>query len=308
MESSPKPHRRALVIINGKARRVDEAVDAAIDRLRASGVDCERAAPESVEALREAVRRGRGSFDMVVLAGGDGTLNAAIPALLNEGAPLGILPLGTANDLARTLAIPLQPEAAAEVIAGGQVARIDVGYVNGHPFFNVAHVGLGVHARHQLRGDLKRRWGPLSYPLSLILAVRGFRPFHVGIEADGETRWLRAVHVGVGNGRYYGGGVPVVDDADIDDGRFDLYCVRAGSALGMFRAAIAVLTGRQNTSPEVWRHRARQVRLRTRRPRRVVADGETVTRTPAEFTVRAAAVAVIVPRADDERKDTSHVA
>src|ERR671926_181555 len=90
------------------------------------------------DLLRE---RGR-AFDLVMLGGGDGTMNAAASALVEIGRPLAVLPLGTGNDLARTLGIPLDPLAAAEVAAAGRTRRIDLGLVNGRPFFNVACVGL----------------------------------------------------------------------------------------------------------------------------------------------------------------------
>ena len=82
--------------------------------------------------------------DLVVIVGGDGTVNAALRGLMETGLPLGILPLGTANDLARTLRIPADPSAAAAVIIGGQMRRIDVDQVNDQFFINVASMGLSV--------------------------------------------------------------------------------------------------------------------------------------------------------------------
>ena len=104
----------------------------------------------------------------MIVAGGDGTLNAALQGLVEAGLPLGIIPLGTANNLARTLGIPSDPAGACEVIAAGHRRRIDLGWVNGRYFCTTASVGLSVQITEELSPEAKRRWGPAAYALAAV--------------------------------------------------------------------------------------------------------------------------------------------
>jgi diacylglycerol kinase family enzyme len=106
------------------------------------------------EQLSALIREHGGEVDLVAVAGGDGTMNAAAEGLVATGLPLGILPTGTANDLARTLGIEADLEAAVKVIAAGHTRRIDLGLVNGHPFFNVASMGLSAELASMLTRDI----------------------------------------------------------------------------------------------------------------------------------------------------------
>lgn len=110
------------------------------------------------------VREDRRRLDVVIIAGGDGTLHAALPALRGTGAPLGALPRGAASDFARTLGLPPAVESAARSILAIRVRWTDVGRVDGRPFLNVARIGLEARARDAVAGSRKRRWGIGSYP------------------------------------------------------------------------------------------------------------------------------------------------
>lgn len=297
--AAPVPDRRALVIANQSAGGPEEALEEALDVLRAHHFSCTRISQPDPKRLHDVLRHGRANHDVVVVAGGDGTLNLALPAFLGEGAPLGILPLGTANDLARTLGLPANPVEAALAIATGRVTYIDVGRVNGRYFFNVAHIGFGASARRFLTPERKHRWHVLAYPISLFHSLRTYRPFMVRIHVDGQRRKLLVLHVAVGNGRYFGGGVPIAEDAGIRDARLDVSCIRAGGLLTLLRALKAMLRGKP-APDSVWRASGRQVELYTSRPRRINADGEEISRTPGFFEVipRTLPVVVQVERAD----------
>jgi hypothetical protein len=157
--------------------------------------------------------------------GGDGTLNACASALVETGLPLGILPLGTGNDLARTLAIPTALEAAADVIVAGRQMHIDVGEVNGVPFLNVASIGMSVQLAEELTADVKRRFGALGYLVAAMRTLRKARSFRASIASPAGQVHVRTLQIAVGNGRHYGAGMTVAAHARIDDQLLDLYSI-----------------------------------------------------------------------------------
>jgi YegS/Rv2252/BmrU family lipid kinase len=295
----PAPVRpaRALVLSNPKARRGDAEIAPVVARLEAGGIAVRRecfSGPDEVEAD---ILRGAGWADCVVVCGGDGTLNAAIPAMLKTGLPLGILPLGTANDLARTLHIPDSLNAAADVILAGHRRVIDIGWVNEHPFFNVASIGLSVDLTRELSSGLKKRWGRLGYALAGWRALRRARRFSAWITEGGETTRVKTVQIAVGNGRHYGGGNVVEETAEIDDGHLDLYSLELSN---VWQLALGLRTFRSGTHgawDEVRTARGTEFEIQTREPREVNADGEIVTETPAVFRIQPKALTVLAPRA-----------
>ena len=232
----------------------------------------------------------------MVLGGGDGTLNAALPGLIATGLPLGIIPLGTANDLARTLGIEPDAAVAAKIIAAGHRKRIDIGEVNGHPFFNVASVGFGVDLTRALTHDAKKRWGVLGYAVAGLRTLQRLSSFTIDIDQDGKTVHRgRTVHLAIGNGRHYGGGMTVSEHAMIDDGRLSVYSLEVRSRWRLLFLLPAMRRGDHGKWQEVVTLAAADIGVRTRRPRSVNADGEIVTKTPAHFRVLPAAIEVFVP-------------
>jgi diacylglycerol kinase (ATP) len=160
--------RRALMLVNPNARRGTAALEPVVERLRAGGVDAVIERFETPDEVSSDIARRRHEADLVVVCGGDGTINSAAKGVLETGLPMGIMPMGTANDLARTLGIPDDLLQAAEIIVRGHTSRVDLGEVNGHPFFNVASMGLSVELARGLTPEAKRRWGKLGYALAAL--------------------------------------------------------------------------------------------------------------------------------------------
>ncbi|WP_084798455.1 lipid kinase [Pleomorphomonas koreensis] len=288
--------RRALILANPHSRSAGAGVDAAIEELRGGGIDVLRPDWHEGEDLAETIRRHGDAVDRVVVVGGDGSLNAAAPGLIDTGLPLGILPGGTANDLARTLGLPVDMAEAARVIAAGRTRVIDVGEVNGKPFFNVASLGMSASLADRLSRETKRRWGRLAYALTATEVLIGARPFSAVIRADGgEEIAVRTLQIAVGNGRHYGGGMVVAETAEIDDSRLDLYSLEFEDVWKLPLMALAFWEGRHGLMDEVRTLSGEGFEIRTRRPMPVNADGEIVTTTPAVFRVRPGAVTVFVP-------------
>jgi diacylglycerol kinase (ATP) len=216
---------RALLLLNLKARRGRDTGPDAAERLRKLGLDVEVIEIRDPAGLPDLVRRRAPDVDRVVVAGGDGTLNAVLQGLAGRGTPLGIVPVGTANNTARALGLPTDLEEACAAAAGSTTRRIDLGKVNDRWFFTTASLGISVAVTRLLTSDLKRRWGKLAYAYTALRAVLERRAFDADIIAGPQRLQLRAVQIVVGNGRYYGSALPVAEDAEIDDGWLDLYAV-----------------------------------------------------------------------------------
>lgn len=252
--------------------------------------------PEDPCRISSLIRELGPGFDLVILAGGDGTMNRSAAALLETGLPFAVLPLGTANDLARTLQIPVDPAAACQVIIAGRRHAIDLGRVNGHYFFNVASTGLSVRVARRLSGEIKQRWGVFGYLQSLVQAFRANRPFTLDVLCDGEHHRLRSIQAAVGNGRHYGAGMTVRADAQIDDHLLHLYSLEPIGFLRLASLALALRTGRYRRTDRVQTLTGRQLELKTeKKPLPIDADGEVITHTPAHFDVLPAAIEVYVP-------------
>ena len=242
------------------------------------------------------IRRNQDKVSAIVIGGGDGTLNVAVDALVETGLPLGILPLGTANDLVRTLKIPTTLPEACAVIANGYLKPIDLGRVNGKYFFNVASCGLSIKITQELSGRMKKKWGSLAYVIATLKTLISARRFSVAIQIDGRKEIKRrSLQIAVGNGRYYGGGLTIAEDAAIDDQRLDLYSLEIPSWWHIFFLIPALRSGRFSEKIGIWRMEGKKIKIWTRQPKRVNTDGEITTKTPALFELCPKILQVFVP-------------
>jgi YegS/Rv2252/BmrU family lipid kinase len=289
------------VLANPRARNGAAALGPALAILRESGAEVVQHVRAAGQTPAEAIlsRAGEG-FSAVVLGGGDGTLNAAAPALLRTGLPFGILPLGTANDLARSLGIGPDLVAAARVIAAGRLRRIDLGTVNGIPFFNVASIGFSAELAQELTAESKRRWGRLGYAIAAFRLLRRLRPFTAWITQEGRVRKIRSIQLSVGNGRHYGGGMTVADHAAPDDGKLDVYSLEVDHWWRLLALLPALRRGTHRHWKDVRAFPAQSCAVATKRPMPVNTDGELTTMTPAMFRLLPGCVSVFVPGAGEQ--------
>ena len=291
----PLSSKRVLLFHNPKARSSGGAIEPVCARLAAKGCAVTVEPFENLPEIARDVSRLCGSADMIVVCGGDGSISSAAPAVMESGLPLGIIPTGTANDLARTLNIPLDLDAAADVIASGHTRRIDVGMVNGHAFFNVASIGLSSELAQKIAPETKRRFGRLGYAVAALRILSGAQRFRANIVGNQTGTKVKTYQIAIGNGRLYGGGNVIAEKAAIDDGRLDLYSLEMPNLWKLALMARAFRTGTHGAWKEVRTARWAQFYIETQRPMPVNADGEIVTSTPAQFSVRPAAVTVFVP-------------
>ena len=283
-----------LVVINPNASRAEEALPKLTEWFAEN--DAVVMIAHKKKNLKALLKAHGPEADRIVIGGGDGTLSKALPALLKLKKPLSVLPLGTANDFARTIGLPADPLQAAEIALEGPEHAIDVGLANGKPYLNVASVGVASEVIKRQSKALKRTWRVAAYAISLMQAAKRLQPFVADLEIDEGRRWSAAVYqVSVANGRYHGGGLVVAEDAAIDDGKLDLYVVYPGTFWQLFACLTHLRFGLMRKPDVLGRGSATRVKLATSPPRDVDADGRLVTETPAEFTLKHKALKVIVP-------------
>jgi diacylglycerol kinase (ATP) len=293
--------RSAAVVINAGSRR-GAAHELALDQMRRAGVPISTvhrvlSGAELAGTLDQVVAEGH---DLVVVGGGDGTVSFAAGRVAGTDVMLGVLPLGTANDLARTLEIPNNLAEACAAIADGKVVDIDLGRANGQPFLNVASVGLSVGVTEALSPRLKRVIGPLAYGVATLRAYARHKPFLARLEfPEGDHQPMELenlLQVAVGNGRHYGGGNMVSPTAGIDDHTLDIYAIPAGPLRDHVSIARLLKDGSFVKHDRVYHLTSRSVRLVTEPPLSVNLDGEIAAITPADFTIQRNAVHVVVPQ------------
>ncbi len=287
-----------LLVSNPNSRRGSTVLDPAMEALAAAEVEVVPVMAKSASGLTSSILAEAHKADGIVVAGGDGTMNAAAAALVKTGLPLGLLPSGTANDLARTLAVPEDPRKAAAIIAAGHTRRIDLGEVNGNYFFNVASIGLAADLAGKLTKEGKRRFGRLSYAVAAFKVLLEARPFTAEIINKGERQRVRTLQIAIGNGRFYGGGMTVESSALINDGHLDLYSLELDEVWKLALMLRSFRSGRHGLWEAVRTARCTKFEILTRRPQPVNLDGELKTYTPAAFAIHPKAVTVFVPEAE----------
>lgn len=287
---------RALLLINPGARSGSTGADDVVTMLRERGIATTVAPIENPAELTALIRsRATDDVDCIVVGGGDGTLGASAAGVIESGLPLGILPLGTANNLARTLEIPDDLGLACDIIAAGRERRIDVGRVNDRHFFTTASLGLSVQITKALDPGAKRRFGVLAYVVAAARVVARARPFQARITWEGGEIVSHTVQIVVGNGRYYGSALQVADDATIDDQALDLYSIEIDHWWELLALGFALKRGDHGRKRTVQTIRARAIEITTRVPRPIDIDGELGARTPARFEVLPRALRVFAP-------------
>lgn len=254
----------------------DEALEAALAVLRQYG---------TVEVVRsghpddlDAALAGRDDRTLV-LAGGDGSVHTAVAALRRRGeladVPLGLLPMGTGNDLARTLGIPLDPATAATALLAASPRRLDLLVDDSDGVVvNVVHVGVGAEAAARAAG-LKPGLGKAAYPVGGVLAGATAGGWDLTVAVDGTPMALDgpALMVAVANGRTIGGGAPLAPDAAPDDGLLDVVVATSTGPLARLGFGIAMREGEHVEREDVTAVRGRTVTV-SGEPYPVNADGE----------------------------------
>jgi diacylglycerol kinase (ATP) len=295
---------KSVLIVNPKAKRGKAVLLAqrAQKRLMERGWQCDLQVSESGEHIKqltkEAVERG---VDAVIIAGGDGSIHQAVQVLANTKVPLGIVPCGRGNDLARTLGLPHPPELAADVIAEGNLRQIDLGFISAanlpEPHFYCGIVTCGFDSdvaefayRHR---SIPGGW--VGYVGAALVLLAKFRFQQVRVQGDDFEFRGSVLLVATANCPSYGGGLWIAPTAQIDDGLLHVCVVRQTSKLRILLLLPTVFTGKHILEPEVSLHATKKVRLEGEQQLPLFADGDPVGTTPAEIQIAPNALTVFAP-------------
>lgn len=218
---------------------------------------------------REAAKK----FDMVIACGGDGTIRETVAGLKDSKAVLGIVPIGSGNDLVKTLGIPSDPNKALQILKTGPVQIIDIGKFDSQIFVNT--LGIGFDGLTNIYAE-RLKWirGSLVYTLAALKAIITYRSPRFVMEIDGEKIEQRLLMITVANGKVEGGNFWLAPDAEIDDGYFDVVVVRAVNRLMLPYYLVRVVLKKHLTLKAVKIIRAKKLSITVHKPVPVHTDGE----------------------------------
>jgi diacylglycerol kinase (ATP) len=289
------------VILNPSAGSVHElgAVVKQIEMLPKAEVQMTKKGGSAARLARAALRKG---CEMIVAAGGDGTLNEVINGLQENAGEtrVGLIPLGTGNDFARTIGLPTDLETALEVIRAGQTRAIDLVRVTSDKvryFLNVSAGGFSGLVNEKLTPEMKKTWGPLAYLRSAAAALPDLRAYRTTLAFDNtESLMLDLYNVVVANGRYVAGGTLIAPEASIDDGMLDIILIQKRSAAELALLAAQVVVGAHLSSDAVVFRRAAKLTVNSKPGMWFNVDGELVGNEPACFEILPRALNFVVPK------------
>jgi len=283
---------RFCIILNPAAK--GERARKLVDRLQTMLPECElqlTRSPGHAQVLaKQAVEDG---FEVVVAAGGDGTLNEVVNGIAGADVALGLLPVGTINVFALELGFPTDLERAIRILRKGKIKKLDLAYANDRFFIQLAGVGLDAQivAKTDLR--LKKSWGPLSYVFTAGQII-GKQPPVLEIETA-EGKQMEGSFVLIGNGRYYGGRFTFFPTANMQDGLLDVCVFQKVSYIDLFRYLHGIATNSHTTLPDVHYFKTESLRVTCAEFVPMEVDGELHGGSPALIGVERKALNVIVP-------------
>lgn len=297
LDADIRRRRRAVLIVNVRSRRGARSFRTARRLLDHAGFAVTGAHAvlrpgRLADRVRAALRR---RPDLVVVGGGDGTIATAAGLLARHDVALGVLPLGTTNNFARSLGLPMDLAGAIAVLRDGKVADVDLGEAGGTVFANMLSMGLSVEVAARVPSRLKRVVGRPAYPIAALLALPAHRPFHARLTFDDETVELDTHQLNVANGAYHHGR-RIARDATVDDRLLTVY--RLGDA-GRLRVTAATVR-HSFRGPRLSQYAepfmtTGSLRVETDPPMPVSIDGEVRAHTPIDVSVAPNALYAMVP-------------
>ena len=282
----------------GRSLKLLPRVEAALDARRAVfRVEKTRSLEHGAELALRAAELG----EVPVVVSGDGLLGAVGGAMAGAEAPLGLIPAGRGNDLARALGIPDDPEQAVDVVLAGKSRRIDVGEANGKRFLGIASVGFDSEC-NRLANEVHWLRGNSVYAYSMIRTLIGWRSARFTLALGEERKRISGYFVAVANNSVYGGGMYIAPDAQLDDGEFDVVSIGEGGKLKFLWGLKDVLKGNHLEKDSVEVFRTPRLELDASRPFPVYADGDHLTDLPVSLRVLPRSLSILVSPSEQEQE------
>ena len=290
--------RHALIIANPASRRGRKLTHAAEDAFRRAGVHCEVRVTERAGHAAELAKQAEATFDAIFALGGDGTVMEIVGALAGSGRPVGILPGGTGNLIARSLGISGGMRRTVQALLAGEPAKVDLGVIDGERRFAfAAGVGIDVRMVEETPAILKRHLGVLAYALAATRAVFRRERFRVRVTVDGVTTERDASSVFVANfGAVLNDLFGLGPGIRHDDGRLDLCVFTARTIPDAIRIVWRLLRRDFRMDHRTFYASGTEFRVETDPPLRFQADGELLGQTPFEVRAEPLAAVLIIPK------------
>ena len=247
------------------------------------------------DATNFAFHGARDGVDAIVAFGGDGTVNEVVNGLSAHDVPLGIIPLGTANDFARQVGIPFDPDTAIGLVLSNTSTRVDTGELNGRRFLNVSTAGIGAEATAETPADAKESLGALAYAITGARKLVDLQPIAARFTAPGYKLETTFLVLAVGNGRSTGGGTLLTPRASFSDGLLDVCIVDARPRREFARLALRFRKGLHVGRAGVHYVQLPSLRVVAERPIMVNVDGEPTLATTLEYSARPGDLRVFMP-------------
>jgi YegS/Rv2252/BmrU family lipid kinase len=284
------------MIVNAQSRRGQELFEQACKQLSGLPFAVDAHAVEDPAELEPTLKRALAAKpDLVILGGGDGTISGLVDFIKGSGAAIAVLPLGTANSFARSLGSPLDIAGAVEVIAKGELRRIDLGMIDNDYFANCAAIGLSPQIAENVPSKLKRWFGRAGYLAWASYEFTRFHPFTLIVGEGPDAKRLRVVEVRIANGRFHGG-TELIDEAKVDSGEIVVQAVRGHARRRLLRNWVNGVLRRDARHEDTVNFSGKSLRIATEPPLPISIDGEVLAHTPVTARIAAGVIDVMVPR------------
>jgi YegS/Rv2252/BmrU family lipid kinase len=249
-------------------------------------------AGHAIDLAREAAADG---YDLVVAAGGDGTVNEVVNGIARTQTALAVLPVGTGNVWGRETQLPLQARDAAHALLQGELVQLDLGSANQRYFLLMAGIGFDAAVTRAVLPAAKRKLGMVAYVVQALRSARDLRGTRVRMVIDDRSMRKRVLMIVIGNSRLYGGFLQITHHARLTDGLLDVAVINGQDMRSAPLHLLSILLRRYNLNPDMNYYRAREISISSATPLEVQVDGDSIGTTPMTFRIEPDALQALVP-------------
>lgn len=290
--------KKILLLVNPNARSGPGAFKELEDAITAAGHSIVPLNPQdNKKNFRSLIFAFEKEVDMVIIGGGDGSINYTLPALIQTKLPLLVYPLGTANLLARSFNLKATIDELLTLIDEGVTVPIDIGKVNGIPFINVCGLGISTEVNRKVTKRLKKLTGPFSFWIMGLRLIRSLKPYKIKITVEDQSPLvIRAWQITICNGRKYGAWMTIEPDASYNDQLLHCLSTEVSNFWQGLKLLPSYIKGSYKKHHEVNLLKGRKIVIESKKNLQIDVDGDVQTQTPATFEVLPGALRLVIPR------------